>query len=278
MSKSIERRWAGRLVAAISIAAVSVVTGGTMRFGGAGATAAAATGHGQRGRVADGADRRRRVVAGGRRQHGVRRRAVQQRPAGGRRARHQPDAAGNLLAYDITTGNLITSFAPASTARCWGSRPRRTARASTSSVTSPRRTARPAAASPPTARRPAQLITSFNPVGVSSQARAVVATNDTVYVGGGFQGAGAHGRAGTWPPSGPRTARCSTGTPTPTTRCGRSPRPTTARRSSPAARSRTSAASPPTAWPRSTRPPVRSNAVERANTSATPARTPASRA
>ena len=62
--------------------------------------------------------------------------------------------------------------------------------------------------------------------------------------------------AGTWPPSAPRTARCSTGTPTPTTRCGRSPAPPTARRSSPAARSRTSAASPPTAWPRSTPPPA----------------------
>ena len=38
------------------------------------------------------------------------------------------------------------------------------------------------------------LITSFNPVGVTSQARAVIATNDTVYVGGGFQGAGGTGR------------------------------------------------------------------------------------
>ena len=38
-----------------------------------------------------------------------------------------------------------------------------------------------------------QLITAFNPVGLNSQARAVIATNSTVYVGGGFLGAGRDG-------------------------------------------------------------------------------------
>ena len=53
--------------------------------------------------------------------------------------------------------------------------------------------------------------------------------------------------------------------------------PATAPRSSPAGRSRTSAASPPTAWPRSTRPPARWTPAG-GRRSATPARTPASAA
>ena len=54
----------------------------------------AANGAGRHGgRVADRADRRRRMVAGGRRQHRLCRRQFRERPPGGRRAGHEPDAA-----------------------------------------------------------------------------------------------------------------------------------------------------------------------------------------
>ena len=258
MSRSIGRRWAGRLVAVISIAAVSVVTGGTRASAAPAPLLPPTPDMVSADALADGADRRRGVVAGSRRQHGVRRRPVQQRPAGRCGARHQPDAArqpARLRHHEPATWSRRSRRA--STARCSEWRRRRTAPASTSSATSRRPTARLGVGSPPTARRTGALITEFNPVGVNSQARAVVATNDTVYVGGGFQGAGRSARAGTWSPSAPRTARSWTGTRTPTTRCGRWRSPPTDRRSSPAARSRTSAVSRTTAWPRSTRPPVR---------------------
>ncbi len=51
----------------------------------------------------------------------------------------------------------------------------------------------------------------------------MVATNDAVYVGGGFLGAGTARRAATSPRSTPTTARCCPGTRTPTTPSGRWP-------------------------------------------------------
>ncbi|MBA3801671.1 MAG: PKD domain-containing protein [Acidimicrobiia bacterium] len=100
----------------------------------------------------------------------------------------------NLLAYDITTGKLITSFAPSLngqvlsvTASPDGSRIY-VAGDFTTANGQPRN--RVAAYSTATGA----LITSFKPIGVNSRARAVIATNDAVYVGGGFQGAGATAR------------------------------------------------------------------------------------
>ena len=57
------------------------------------------------------------------------------------------------------------------------------------------------------------LISTFNPSGPNSQARSVVATNDTVYVGGGFLGlAQRHAAQQPGGLSAPRTARCCPGT------------------------------------------------------------------
>ena len=159
---------------------------------------------------------------------------------------------GNLLAYDITTGNLVTSFAPnlngqvlAVAASPDGSRIYVVGDFTTANGQARRRVAAYSTAT-------GALITAFNPVGVSSQARAVVATNDTVYVGGGFQGAGRHSRRNlaafrasdgallNWNPDADYTvwalAMSTDGSAIFAGGC-----------------SRTSAASPPTAWPRSTR-------------------------
>ena len=180
------------------------------------------------------------------------------RPAGAA-AGTQPDAAGQparVRHHDRQPDHVVRAEPqrPGAGRR----RRRRTGRASTSSVTSRRRTAcarrRVAAYSTATGA----LITSFNPVGVELAGASGRRHQRHRVRRRRLPGHGPGRRAGTWPPSAPRTVRCSTGTPTPTTRCGRSPSPPTARRSSPAARSRTSAASRRTASPRSTPPPVRS--------------------
>jgi hypothetical protein len=97
---------------------------------------------------------------------------------------------GNLLAYDITTGNLVTSFAPSLNGQVLsvaaspdGSRVYVVGDFTTANGVARRRVAAYSTAT-------GQLVTSFNPVGVNSQARAVIAINDTVYVGGGFAGTG----------------------------------------------------------------------------------------
>jgi PKD repeat protein len=95
---------------------------------------------------------------------------------------------GNLLAYDITTGNLVTSFAPnlngqvlSVAASPDGSRIYVVGDFTTANGQARRRVAAYDTAT-------GALIASFNPSGPNSQARAVIATNDTVYVGGGFAG------------------------------------------------------------------------------------------
>ena len=112
MSKSIERRWAGRLVAAISIAAVSVVTGGTNASAAPApllplppdmVSADALPTVQIDGVVWSQAVVGNTVYAGGRFNNA--------RPAGAA-AGTNLTPRGNLLAYDITTGNLVTSFAP----------------------------------------------------------------------------------------------------------------------------------------------------------------------
>jgi hypothetical protein len=123
--------------------------------------------------------------------------------AGGRFSNARPAGAaagtnltprGNLLAYDITTGNLVSSFAPmlngqvlSVTASPDGSRIYVVGDFTTANGQVRNRVAAYSTVT-------GALITSFNPVGVTSQARAVIATNETVYVGGGFQGAGTTSR------------------------------------------------------------------------------------
>lgn len=114
---------------------------------------------------------------------------TQARPAGAAPGTNQTPR-NNLLSYDITTGNLNTGFAPnlngqvrAVAASPDGSRLYVVGDFSVADGFSRQRVAAYSTAT-------GQLITSFNPVGVTSSARAVVATNTAVYVGGGFGGAG----------------------------------------------------------------------------------------
>ena len=95
---------------------------------------------------------------------------------------------GNLLAYDITTGNLVTSFAPSLNGQVLGvaASPDGTRVYVVGDFTTANGQARRRVAAYSTAT--GQLISTFNPSGPNSQARSVVATNDTVYVGGGFLG------------------------------------------------------------------------------------------
>ncbi len=96
----------------------------------------------------------------------------------------------NLLAFDIRTGELITSFAPelngqvlAVAASPDGSRVYVTGDFTTADG-QPRQ--RVAAYDTTTG----QLVASFDPEGPSSQGRALAVTNDTVYVGGSFANSG----------------------------------------------------------------------------------------
>ncbi|MCA0295768.1 MAG: PKD domain-containing protein [Actinobacteria bacterium] len=96
----------------------------------------------------------------------------------------------NLLAYNITDGTLVTSFAPNLNGQVLGvaASPDGSRIYVVGDFTTANGTARRRVAAYSTAT--GALITAFNPVGVNSQARAVIATNDAVYVGGGFLGAG----------------------------------------------------------------------------------------
>ena len=113
------------------------------------------------------------------------------RPAGAAAGTNLTPRA-NLLAYDIATGNLITSWAPSLNAQALsitaspdGSRIYVAGDFSTANGQARRRVA---AFFPVGHAQAGQLITAFNPSGPNSQARSVIATNSTVYVGGGFLG------------------------------------------------------------------------------------------
>ena len=99
-------------------------------------------------------------------------------------------ARSNLLAYDIRTGALITSFAPQVNAQILSvaASPDGSRIYIAGDFTAVNGQARRRVAAFDTAT--GQLSTAFNPTGVTARARAVVATNDTVYVGGGFAGLG----------------------------------------------------------------------------------------
>jgi PKD repeat protein len=96
----------------------------------------------------------------------------------------------NLLAYDITTGNLVTSFVPDLNGQVLSvaASPDGSRVYAVGDFTSANGQARRRVAAYSTAT--GALITTFNQSGPNSQARAVIATNDTVFVGGGFAGLG----------------------------------------------------------------------------------------
>ena len=184
-----ERRWAGWLVASISIAAVSVAADQSV-VSAAPAPVAPLTSDNLSadalptvqidGVVWSQAVVGNTVFAGGRFNNA--------RPAGAAPGTQLTPRA-NLLSYNITTGTL-NAFNPSLNGQVMGvaaspdgSRIYVVGDFTTANGQSRRRVAAYSTAT-------GQLDTNFAPVGVSSQARAVVATNDTVYVGGGFQGAG----------------------------------------------------------------------------------------
>lgn len=111
------------------------------------------------------------------------------RPAGASAGTNET-VRNNLLAFDITTGNMDASFAPDLNGQVLGVAvsPDKTRVYVVGDFTTANGQARRRVAAYSTST--GALITSFNPVGVNSRARAVTATNDTVYVGGGFAGAG----------------------------------------------------------------------------------------
>ncbi len=115
------------------------------------------------------------------------------RPAGAAAGTNET-VRNNLLAFDVATGNLDTSFAPDLNGQVLGVAvsPDKSRVYVVGDFTTANGQARRRVAAYSTAT--GALITSFNPVGVNARARSVTATNDTVYVGGSYLGAGAAAR------------------------------------------------------------------------------------
>ena len=163
----------------------------------------------------------------------------------------------HLLAFDITTGAADHVVRPAAQRSGPGRRRlagrltdlrhrrlhdrRRPGRASGSPPSTPR----PGSSSPPSRRK-----------GPSSQGRALAVTNDTVYVGGAFAGIRHDGPRQPARRAGVRRCAARLGSERRLHGARRSRSPRTARRSSPADRSRTSAVKRRTASPRSTPRPA----------------------
>ncbi len=95
----------------------------------------------------------------------------------------------NLLAYDITTGNLVTSFVPDLNGQVLSvaASPDGSRIYVAGDFTAANGQARRRVAAYSTATG---ALLGWNPSGPNSQARAVIATTDSVYVGGGFAGLG----------------------------------------------------------------------------------------
>ena len=112
---------------------------------------------------------------------------TQARPAGAAAGTNQTPRS-NLLAYDITTGNLITSFAPVVNGQILSvaASPDGTRVYIAGEFTSVNGVTRNRVAAFNTAT--GALITTFNP-NIGSRVKSVVATNSTVYVGGMFTAA-----------------------------------------------------------------------------------------
>ncbi|MEA4944772.1 MAG: PKD domain-containing protein [Propionicimonas sp.] len=115
------------------------------------------------------------------------------RPAGAAAGTNET-VRNNLLAFDITTGNLDTSFVPDLNGQVLGVAvsPDNSRVYVVGDFTTANGQARRRVAAYSTAT--GALITSFNPVGVSNRARAVAVTDDTVYVGGSYGAAGSASR------------------------------------------------------------------------------------
>jgi PKD repeat protein len=101
----------------------------------------------------------------------------------------------NLLAYDITTGQLDTSFAPNVNAQVLAVAASPDGRRVyvAGDFTAADGQARTRVAGYDTSS--GSLVSSFNPPGPNGQVKALVATNDTVYVGGAFTAAGSTPRS-----------------------------------------------------------------------------------
>lgn len=115
------------------------------------------------------------------------------RPAGAAAGTNET-VRNNLLAFDINTGVMDTSFAPDLNGQVLGVAvsPDNSRVYVVGDFTTANGQARRRVAAYSTST--GALITSFNPVGVNSRARAVTATNDTVYVGGSYGTAGSSTR------------------------------------------------------------------------------------
>ena len=211
-----QRVLAGFLASLLATAVARAAAGHRPRGLGAAEPLAGHAGHRHRRRAAHGADQRRRLGAGRRRQHRLR------RPASSPRARPAGAAAGtqetprnNLLAYDIRTGELITSFAPSLNGQALAVdglagrlahlRRRRL---------HPGRRRSPATASPPSTPPPARWSTHFAAERQQPGARARRHRQHRL------PRRQLHRRrrrsaAPGWPPSRPPTARCCPGRPCP---------------------------------------------------------------
>ena len=122
----------------------------------------------------------------------------------------------NLLAYNITTGNLITSFAPVVNGQILSvaASPDGTRLYIAGEFTSVNGLTRNRVAAFNTGDRSADHPPSTR---TRQRVKSVAATNSTVYVGGMFTAATAS-RVPGWPPTRPPTAALTAGHPAPTTR------------------------------------------------------------
>lgn len=149
---------------------------------------------GHRGFAADRADQRDRVGPGRRRQRRVRGRKVHQRTSRRAAAGTNETPRSNLLAYDIRTGVLITSFAPSinGQVRQVEASPDGTRLYIVGDFTTVNTQTRNRVAA---FDLPSGNLAAFNPNsnGVTS---GVAATNDTVYITGTFGRVGANDRSG----------------------------------------------------------------------------------
>ena len=154
----------------------------------AGAGGCRKPGHGDGGRLADRPDRRRRLAAGGGGQHRLRGRELRHGPPGRFAGRDQHRGRHNILAYNLTTGELLP-FAPALNAQAFsvaaspdGSRIYVGGDFTSVNGAS---ASRVAALDPVTGA----LIPSFLPK-MAGSVRAIVPTAGTVYLGGLFTAVG----------------------------------------------------------------------------------------
>ena len=127
------------------------------------------------------------MVSGSCREHRVRRRTIFERETTGIRSGSNTTPRSNLLAYDITTGNLVTSFAPTvnGTILNMAKSPDGTRLYIVGDFTSVNGSVRNRVAA---FNLPGgTLAPGFTP-NIGSRVKAVVATNDTVWLGGNHHG------------------------------------------------------------------------------------------